>query len=57
MELLRERGADDIIVCGGGIIPDDDIPRMKEAGIAEIFTPGTPLDSIVKWVEDNVKPR
>jgi methylmalonyl-CoA mutase C-terminal domain/subunit len=57
VELLRERGADDIIVCGGGIIPDDDIPRMKEAGIAEIFTPGTPLDSIVKWVEDNVKPR
>jgi methylmalonyl-CoA mutase C-terminal domain/subunit len=57
VELLRERGADDIIVCGGGIIPDDDIPRLKEAGIAEIFTPGTALDSIVKWVEDNVKPR
>ncbi len=57
VELLRERGADDIIVCGGGIIPDDDIPRLKEAGIAEIFRPGTALDSIVKWVEDNVKPR
>ena len=57
VELLRERGADDIIVCGGGIIPDDDIPRLKEAGIAEIFRPGTALDSIVKWVQDNVKPR
>ncbi len=57
VELLRDRGADDIIVCAGGIIPDDDIPRLKAAGIAEIFTPGTALDRIVKWVEDNVKPR
>ena len=57
VELLKERGADDIVVCGGGIIPDDDIPRLKKAGIAEIFTPGTPLDDIVKWVEENVKPR
>jgi methylmalonyl-CoA mutase C-terminal domain/subunit len=57
VELLRERGAGDIIVCGGGIIPDDDIPRLKKAGIAEIFVPGTPLDDIVKWVEENVKPR
>jgi methylmalonyl-CoA mutase C-terminal domain/subunit len=57
VELLRERGADDIVVCGGGIIPDDDIPRLKKAGIAEIFTPGTALDDIVKWVEENVRPR
>jgi methylmalonyl-CoA mutase C-terminal domain/subunit len=57
VELLKERGAGDIIVCGGGIIPDDDIPRLKKAGIAEIFVPGTPLDDIVKWVEENVKPR
>ena len=57
VELLRERGADDIIVCGGGIIPDDDIAGLKKAGIAEIFTPGTALDDIVKWVEGNVKPR
>jgi methylmalonyl-CoA mutase C-terminal domain/subunit len=57
VELLKERGADDIVVCGGGIIPDDDIPRMKKAGIAEIFRPGTALDDIVKWVEENVKPR
>ena len=57
VELLKERGADDIVVCGGGIIPDDDIPRLKKAGIAEIFRPGTALDNIVKWVEENVKPR
>jgi len=57
VELLRERGADDIVVCGGGIIPDDDIPRLKKAGIEEIFRPGTALDDIVRWVEENVKPR
>lgn len=57
VELLRERGADDIVVCGGGIIPDDDIAGLKKAGIAEIFTPGTALDDIVKWVKENVKPR
>lgn len=57
VELLKERGADDIVVCGGGIIPDDDIRRLKKAGIAEIFRPGTALDDIVKWVEENVKPR
>jgi methylmalonyl-CoA mutase C-terminal domain/subunit len=57
IELLNEKGADDIIVCGGGIIPDDDIEALKKEGIKEIFTPGTPLDAIVKWVEENVKPR
>lgn len=57
VELLKERGAGDIVVCGGGIIPDDDIPRLKKAGIAEIFRPGTALDDIVKWVEENVRPR
>jgi methylmalonyl-CoA mutase C-terminal domain/subunit len=57
VELLREKNADDIVVCGGGIIPDEDIPKLKSAGIKEIFTPGTPLEKIVKWVEDNVIPR
>ncbi|RLC23841.1 MAG: methylmalonyl-CoA mutase [Deltaproteobacteria bacterium] len=57
VELLREKGADDIVVCGGGIIPEDDIPPLMEAGVREIFTPGTPLDDIVKWVEENVRPR
>ena len=57
VELLREKSAEDIVVCGGGIIPEDDIPSLKEAGIKEIFTPGTALDDIVKWVKENVKPR
>jgi len=57
VELLHERGAGDIVVCGGGIIPDEDIAALKEAGIKEIFTPGTTLDDIVKWVEENITPR
>jgi methylmalonyl-CoA mutase C-terminal domain/subunit len=50
MELLRERGATDILVFGGGIIPDDDIPVLKDMGVSEIFTPGTSMQSIVDWV-------
>jgi methylmalonyl-CoA mutase C-terminal domain/subunit len=57
MELLKERGVEDIVVCGGGIIPDDDIPKLKAMGVKEIFTPGTPLHKIVEWVKENVKPR
>ena len=57
VELLREKDAEDIVVCGGGIIPDDDIPDLKAQGIREIFTPGTPLDDIVKWVQKTIKPR
>jgi methylmalonyl-CoA mutase C-terminal domain/subunit len=53
MELLKERGATDILVFGGGIIPDDDIPVLKEMGVAEIFTPGTSMQSIVDWVVTN----
>jgi len=57
LELLREDKAADIIVIGGGIIPEEDIPRLKKLGIKEIFLPGTSLDNIVGWVRDNVKPR
>lgn len=57
VELLKEKGANDIVVCGGGIFPEEDIPKLKKAGIKEIFTPGTPLPEVVKWVEENVKPR
>ena len=57
VKLLREKGVDDIVVVGGGIIPDDDIPRLKGQGIVEIFTPGAKLDDIVNWVRANVKPR
>ena len=56
MELLREEGvADDVLVIGGGIIPEDDIPALKECGIAEIFGPGTPLADIVNYIRENVK--
>jgi methylmalonyl-CoA mutase C-terminal domain/subunit len=57
VELLRENGADDVVVCGGGIFPEEDVPRLKKAGIKEIFTPGTPLPEIVNWVVENVRPR
>ena len=53
---LREKGAGDITVVGGGIIPEEDIPKLKEAGIKEVFLPGTSLDEIVKWTEENVGP-
>ena len=55
--LLKEKGAKDILVCGGGIFPEEDIPKLKKAGIKEIFTPGTPLTEVTKWVQENVKPR
>ena len=57
MQLLRERGAEDILVFAGGIIPDEDAPALKAAGIAEIFTPGTSLQHIVDWVREHVTPR
>ena len=56
MELLAERGATDIIVFGGGIIPDADIAPLKELGVAEVFTPGTTTTSIVDWVRSHVAP-
>jgi methylmalonyl-CoA mutase C-terminal domain/subunit len=57
IQLLRERGAGDIRVLGGGIIPDDDLPKLKEAGVLEVFTPGAALPDIVSFVRDNVPPR
>ena len=53
---LAEKGAHDITVIGGGIIPPEDIPRLKEAGIREIFLPGVPLEKIIEWTKENVKP-
>ncbi|UCF73142.1 MAG: cobalamin B12-binding domain-containing protein [Deltaproteobacteria bacterium] len=55
MELLREKGVNDVLVIGGGIIPDEDIPSLKEIGIAEIFGPGTYTDDIVRYIKDNLK--
>ncbi len=54
MELLRDQQADDILVFGGGIIPDEDIPRLKSAGVAEIFQPGANTDQIVNFLRSHV---
>ncbi len=54
---LRAKGADDVILFGGGIIPDDDVKRLRENGVQGVFTPGTRLDTIIGWVRENVKPR
>ena len=56
-EILKQKEAQDIMVFGGGVIPDDDIPGLKAAGITEVFTPGTSTEAIVGWVKENVKPR
>ena len=54
VELLADRGADDVVVFGGGIIPDEDIPKLAEIGVAKVFTPGSPTSEIVDWVRTNV---
>jgi methylmalonyl-CoA mutase C-terminal domain/subunit len=54
MELLKERGVEDMLVLGGGIIPDEDIPALKESGIAEIFGPGTTTGEIIEYIENRV---
>ncbi|MCZ7527520.1 MAG: cobalamin B12-binding domain-containing protein [Acidimicrobiia bacterium] len=50
VELLRARGLDDVVVFGGGIVPEDDVPGLEAAGVARIFTPGTSLQTIVDWL-------
>lgn len=57
MELLGEKGVEDMLVLGGGIIPDEDIPALKEAGIAEVFGPGTTTTQIIDYIKSNVKTR
>jgi methylmalonyl-CoA mutase C-terminal domain/subunit len=57
VELMREKGMEDVLVVGGGIIPEDDIPVLKESGIQEVFTPGSKLEDIVRWVRENAQPR
>src|SRR5919198_1149056 len=57
MERLRERGVDDVLVFGGGIIPDADIPKLKEMGVAEVFTPGASMASITEWLADALEER
>ncbi len=55
MELLKEKGMNDVLVVGGGIIPDEDIEGLKKAGIAAIFGPGTPTTEIVEFIRANVR--
>ena len=57
MDLLRQNKMDDVLVVIGGIIPDQDIPGLKQAGVAGIFLPGTPMNEIVEFIRNNVKPR
>ncbi|HXX65579.1 MAG TPA: cobalamin B12-binding domain-containing protein [Polyangiaceae bacterium] len=54
---LRARGAHDVVVFGGGIIPEEDIERLKNAGVTGVFTPGASLQAIVEWVRENVRAR
>ena len=54
---LKEKGAEDIAVFGGGIIPDDDMESLKKKGIQGLFTPGTSTETIITWVRENVKPK
>ena len=57
MKLLAEKNSSDIVVFGGGIIPEEDMPRLQEAGIRKIFTPGTTTREFIDWVKENVQPR
>jgi len=55
VNILREEGVDDVLIIGGGVIPDEDIPKLKEAGIEEIFTPGTSTKEVVEFIKNNLK--
>ena len=57
VSLLRQQGAAEVVVFGGGIIPQDDVPRLKELGVAEVFLPGTSTQTAIDWIRTNVKPR
>lgn len=57
IEALKKKGADDVAVFGGGIIPEDDFDRLHAAGVKKVFTPGTPLGDIVEWIRAHVQPR
>jgi methylmalonyl-CoA mutase, C-terminal domain len=57
MELLREKGMADVLVVVGGIIPDVDIPKLREMGVKGVFLPGTPMQEIIDFIAGNVRPR
>jgi methylmalonyl-CoA mutase C-terminal domain/subunit len=54
-KLMEERGMSDVLVLAGGIIPDEDVPALKEKGIADVFGPGTPTDEIVRYIHEKIK--
>ncbi|HVU04892.1 MAG TPA: cobalamin B12-binding domain-containing protein [Polyangiaceae bacterium] len=56
IEALKARGGSDIQVFGGGIVPDEDVPSLEAAGVRKVFKPGAPLQDIIDWVRENVKP-
>jgi len=55
VNLVREKGMKDVLIIGGGVIPEGDIPALKEAGIAEVFTPGTPTTDVIEFIKAHVK--
>lgn len=55
IELLKQKGMDDVLVIGGGVIPEGDIPELKEAGVKAVFTPGTPTSKIIDFINENVR--
>lgn len=55
VNLLKEQGADNILIIGGGVIPEDDIPELKKSGVKAIFTPGTPTIDTIQYIKENVK--
>jgi len=57
IDLLKQKGATDIVVFGGGIIPQDDVPRLKEKGVAEVFLPGSSTQVIIDWIRQHIRPR
>lgn len=54
VKLVREKGMKDTLIIGGGVIPETDIPALKEAGIAEVFTPGTPTSAVIDFIKEHV---
>ena len=57
IDALKAKGATDVVVFGGGIIPETDLDRLKSAGVSGVFTPGTTLEQIITWVRDSIRPR
>lgn len=56
-QLMQEHGLDDVLLFGGGIIPDDDIPKLKAQGVTEVFLPGASTEDIIQFIQTNVRPR